>query len=840
MRAVSKTVNLGSNPSSPAAGDGGPAHDRHPAPAGRRPARGHPRARRPARRDPGPPGGRDAARPGRAGPRPDPRPTASRRGDAAGERGPRHGDRSWSAPSRRTSTWPTSPSRCTAAASCAGRAGGRRAGWLAQAADRIAARGRRPGSELAAAVERLAVRPGLHRAPDRGGPPHRPDQAAPDRRRCSTTPRRAATADAPRPAPAGRADRPAVADRRAAGRPARRPSTRPATPSTTSTTCTPTPSPDVLDDLADELARGSASTLPADARPLTFGTWIGGDRDGNPNVTPEVTRRRARPPARARHPRRARRWSTSCARTCRSRIRHRRGRAGARGEPRRRPRRAAGARARATGGSTPRSPTGSRLTCIRQKLANTRARLAGGGPHRARPRLPRHRRAARRPGADARLAASRTAASWSPHGRAGRARSARSPRSGCSWPRMDVREHADAHHDALGQLFDRLGERPGATRTCRATRGASCWRAELRRPPPARRPTRRRSTPPARARSASFDGDPRRAQERFGPEVIESYIISMTRGADDVLAAVVLAREAGLVDVQRGVAADRLRAAAGDRRRAAPGRTACSTSCSADPPTGGWSRCAATCRRSCSATPTPTRTPGITTSPVGDPPGAAARCATSPPATACGCGSSTAAAAPSAAAAGRRHDAILAQPCGTLDGEIKVTEQGEVISDKYLLPALARENLELTVAAALEATVLHRTPRADRRGRWPRWDAAMDAVSEAAPRRATGRSSSDPDLPAYFLASTPVELLGELNIGSRPARRPDCGRRARRAARHPVGLRLDPVAPDRARLVRRRHRPGRGRARPGLGDDARRDVRSEWHFFRDVPRPTWR
>jgi phosphoenolpyruvate carboxylase len=119
---------------------------------------------------------------------------------------------------------------------------------------------------------------------------------------------------------------------------------------------------------------------------------------------------------------------------------------------------------------------------------------------------------------------------------------------------------------------------------------------------------------------------------------------------------------------------------------------------------------------------------------------------------------------------GPTHAAILAQPFGTVDGTIKITEQGEVISEKYGNPEIAARNLELMVASVLESSLLHRQSRRSK-DTLDSWTEAMECFATEA-HDSYRKLATDPGLVPYFLSSTPVEELGKMNIGSRPSRRP--------------------------------------------------------------------
>ncbi|MEE2056157.1 phosphoenolpyruvate carboxylase [Rhodococcus artemisiae] len=117
---------------------------------------------------------------------------------------------------------------------------------------------------------------------------------------------------------------------------------------------------------------------------------------------------------------------------------------------------------------------------------------------------------------------------------------------------------------------------------------------------------------------------------------------------------------------------------------------------------------------------------------------------------------------------GPSYDAILAQPPGAVNGALRLTEQGEVISAKYRDPVLARRNLEALVAATLESTLL------DVEGLGTDAPAAyrvFDELAELAHRAYRDLVHDTPGFVEYFTTSTPVAEIGDLNIGSRPASR---------------------------------------------------------------------
>jgi phosphoenolpyruvate carboxylase len=520
-------------------------------------------------------------------------------------------------------------------------------------------------------------------------------------------------------------------------------------------------SEDVLSQWHESLAAAGADIDPL-STPLTFGTWIGGDRDGNPNVTPKITLEVIRL---------LREHAINDALNLIDRL----------GQQL-----SLSSRLRPASPELMRSlaqdlaalpeieerflrlnaeePYRLKTICIRLKLLNTQRRLNPRTPHTPGREyrdgqglcadLVLMRESLRKSGetliADGLLAgAVRTVASWGLH-----------------LASLDVREHADAHHRAVGQLFGRLGQ-PYSTLSPAGRRALLAEELSGRRPLAPNPPPLDDISQGTYQAFAAI----REAQEWYGPDVTHTYIVSMTRGADDVLAAALLAREAGLIDTESDPpqvrvgfvplleTIDELRGAAEvvDDLLSTPAyRQMVAGRGHAQEVMLGYSDS--------------NKEAGITTSQweiqlaqrrILD----VARHHGVRPIFFHGRGGTV------SRGGGPTHDAILSLPAGTLDGVIKLTEQGEVISDKYGLPALARENLELTLAATLEATALHMTPALSRSDR-DRWFAAMDTISAAA-FDCYRKLIEDPALPGYFAASSPVDQLPALHLGSRPSRRPD-------------------------------------------------------------------
>jgi len=512
--------------------------------------------------------------------------------------------------------------------------------------------------------------------------------------------------------------------------------------------------PEVLNDFKNEIKRLGVD-LPLDARPLSFGSWIGGDRDGNPNITASITES-----AMVLQVGHAIRVTIAAMDELRQML---------------------SVSTRITGVSKSlldsveedlkhipefeerfkrlnvQEPYRLKATAIVHRLAFTRNRHASGGEHVA------HRDYNNTSELLADLALMRDSLLENRGELMATGLLERTMRTvsafGLTHATLDVREHSDAHHHTLAFAYgdDYKSKNHQERFAILSSELASSKKIDFKK-------CDERAQKTLDTFRAVFD-----IVKRFGPESIETYIVSMTKGSDDLLAAVVLAKQANLVDLSANSAvigfAPLLETVA--ELRAAGEILEALLS---DPGYRKIVELRGNLQEIMLGYSDSNKDAGIATSQweihraqrklrdVAIKHGVKLRLFH-------GRGGSV------GRGGGPTYDALVALPWGSIDGQIKMTEQGEVISDKYALPSLARENIELMLAASLEATVLNRAPRQSNES-LDKWNSCMELISENS--FSCYRSLIDhPDLPAYFYASTPVEQLGEMMLGSRPSRRPD-------------------------------------------------------------------
>ena len=120
---------------------------------------------------------------------------------------------------------------------------------------------------------------------------------------------------------------------------------------------------------------------------------------------------------------------------------------------------------------------------------------------------------------------------------------------------------------------------------------------------------------------------------------------------------------------------------------------------------------------------------------------------------------------------GPSYDAILAQPPGTVNGQIRLTEQGEIIASKFSNPEIGRRNLALLVAATLEASLMPHPFNGKHAKKLAEFESVMNELSELAYAGYRDLVYETPGFTDYFFSATPIAEIAELNIGSRPASR---------------------------------------------------------------------